>query len=44
MDGLNDIEDELNDIEDRIEEVKELGKDEYLDLENALKKAVEFSY
>ena len=44
MDGLNDIEDELNDIEDRIEEVKELGKDEYLDLENAIKDAVAFAY
>ena len=44
MDGLDDIEDELNDIEDRIEEVKEQGKDEYLDLEEALKKAVEFQY
>lgn len=44
MDGLNDIEDELNDIEDRIEEVRELGKDEYLDLENAIKDAVAFAY
>ena len=44
MDGLNDIEDELNDIEDRIEEVKELGKDEYLDLENAIKDAIAFAY
>ena len=44
MDGLNDIEDELNDIEDRIEEVKEIGKDEYLDLENAIKDAVAFAY
>ena len=44
MDGLNDIEDELIDIEDRIEEVKELGKDEYLDLENAIKDAVIFAY
>ena len=44
MDGLNDIEDELNDIEDRIEEVKEVGKDEYLDLENAIKDAVAFAY
>ena len=44
MDGLNDIEDELNDIEDRIEEVKELGKEEYLDLENAVKDALTASY
>lgn len=44
FDSLEEAEDKLNDIEDRIEEVKELGKEEYLDLENAIKDAVTYAY
>jgi DNA repair ATPase RecN len=44
FDSLEEAEDKLNDIEDRIEEVKELGKEEYLDLENAVKDALTASY
>ena len=44
FDSLEEAEDKLNDIEDRIEEVKELGKEEYLDFENAVKDAITFAY
>ena len=44
FDSLEEAEDKLNDIEDRIEEVKELGKEEYLDFENAVKDAIIFAY
>ena len=44
MDELDDIEEELWDIEDQIEDIHETGKQEYLDLEVALKEAVEWSY
>ena len=44
FDSLEEAEDKLNDIEDRIEEVKELGKEEYLDFENAIKDAITFAY
>lgn len=44
FDFLEEAEDKLNDIEDRIEEVKELGKEEYLDFENAVKDAITFAY
>ena len=44
FDSLEEAEDNLNDIEDRIEEVKELGKEEYLDFENAVKDAIAFAY
>ena len=44
FESLEEAEDKLNDIEDRIEEVKELGKEEYLDLENAVKDALAASY
>lgn len=44
FDSLEEAENKLNDIEDRIEEVKELGKEEYLDFENAIKDAITFAY
>ena len=44
MDGLDDIESELWDIEDQIEEIRNTGKQEYLDLEQALREAIEYSY
>lgn len=44
FDSLEEAEDKLNDIEDRIEEIKELGKEEYLDFENAVKDAIIFAY
>ena len=44
MDGLDDIEEELWEIEDQIEEIQNTGKDEYLELEEAVKNALEFAY
>jgi energy-coupling factor transport system ATP-binding protein len=37
---LDDIEEELWDIEDQIEEIHDTGKEEYLDLEQAIKDAL----
>jgi hypothetical protein len=44
FDSLEEAEDALWDIEDAVEEIKERGKDQYFELEDAIKDALVQSY
>ena len=44
FDSLEEAEDALQDIEDAVEEIKERGKDQYFELEDAIKDALVQSY